>query len=116
MTASIPAHCSTSLGTATSCTRSDIPSCAQTASMGSGRTHHAPIVSHGGPSERGTALMHISPIRPAVVLSVMRSNSASSLSFGAMVSVQRMRMLLPNAHVDLDAQRIGPVGKLLHQL
>ena len=29
-------------------------------------------MSHGGPSERGTALMHISPIRPAVVLSVMR--------------------------------------------
>jgi type 1 fimbriae regulatory protein FimB/type 1 fimbriae regulatory protein FimE len=42
---------------------------------------HAPTVSHGGQSKRGTALMHISPIRPAVVLSVMRSNSASSLSF-----------------------------------
>jgi len=34
----LPAHCSTSWATATSCIRSSTPSCAPTASMGSGRT------------------------------------------------------------------------------
>jgi hypothetical protein len=29
-----------------------------------------------------------------------------------MVSVERMRMLLPNAHVDLDAELIGAIRKL----
>jgi hypothetical protein len=37
MTASIPARCSTSWATATSCTQCDIPSCARTDSTGSGR-------------------------------------------------------------------------------
>ena len=27
-----------------------------------------PIVSHGGPSERGTALMHMPPIRPSEMI------------------------------------------------
>src|SRR5262249_51747756 len=36
--ASTPARCSTTSATATSHTRCDIPSCAPTASMGSGRT------------------------------------------------------------------------------
>jgi hypothetical protein len=33
-----------------------------------------------------------------------------------MVSVQRMRMLLPNVHINLDAQRIRPVSQLLDNL
>src|SRR5262249_40438547 len=67
------ARCNTSLGTATSRTRCDIPCYAQTASMGSGRTDgvDAPRkpaksilwiaaipVSHGGASWRGTPVMH----------------------------------------------------------
>src|SRR5258707_3652272 len=43
MMASMPARCNTSWATATSCTRCDIPSCAPTASMGSGRTEGAHI-------------------------------------------------------------------------
>src|SRR5262249_23539540 len=33
-----------------------------------------------------------------------------------MVSVQRMRMLLPNTHVDLDAELVGAIRQLPHQL
>src|SRR5262249_56879328 len=40
---STPARCSTTWATATSCTRCDIPSCAPTASMGSGRTERAHV-------------------------------------------------------------------------
>ena len=32
------------------------------------QARHVPIVSHGGPSERGTALMHMPPIRPSEMI------------------------------------------------
>src|SRR5215467_9390311 len=46
----------------------------------------------------------------------MCSSWASSLSSMTMASVQRMRMLLLNAHVDLDAQPVRTISQLLDNL
>ena len=69
----------------------------------------------------GNQSLIFEPSPPAILVTTASSggrgpipaalSGASSLSYTTMVSVPRMRMLLPNAHVDLDAELIGA---LLH--